>query len=573
MVVSGFREVDSVESVPVRVELIEGRTAITALRSQWQSVYRADPEANYFLSFEWLFGTAEGAGRGGFVLAARTTEGNADFVAFLPIRLNTEHDDGRFHNELNLCGNYNSDYTGFICLPEFEDAAIPALAARLGRMHWRRLRLLNFAASDRRTRLFMQAFSSEVLTLRHLKMLNPDGTDNGICPHATLSGDWDDFLARYVSANTRQKIRRYLRQVEGSDAYRFTQTTPETFDRDAETLIRLWSKKWGQNKGKRLGSIQMSIRRMLRNALETGTLFMPILWHDDRPICMLAILVDDRKKAYNFYIGARDETFEGPPAGLVLHSYSIRHAISQGVTKYDFLRGNEPYKYAFGAKEARIRSLLVSTKSGRNLGDRLDPRCTTYVRQRAAEFYRAGELSFAKGGHEQLLEMDPDNISLRYMQGLTATRLGDTETACRAFRTCLENEPDSLKTWVRLGRALIAESGTWNDAAQSHYALLRTVSDQRQVPYLLGRVLLRLGQADFAAAILESALRRRPDDTALRAALAHARKVRGDSASTGAESLAGHRTGDPGKGGTALPSTSARSGSGAKIDAPLQVGG
>ena len=55
---------------------------------------------------------------------------------------------------------------------------------------------------------------------------------------------------------------------------------------------------------------------------------------------VLAFLIDERKKTYNFYIGGRDESFKGPPTGLVLHAYAIRHAIANGFTKYDFLRGN-----------------------------------------------------------------------------------------------------------------------------------------------------------------------------------------------------------------------------------------
>ena len=59
---------------------------------------------------------------------------------------------------------------------------------------------------------------------------------------------------------------------------------------------------------------------------------MPVLWQGDRAICVFAFLIDDRKKTYNFYIGGRDESVKGPPVGLVLHAYAIRHAIANGIT-------------------------------------------------------------------------------------------------------------------------------------------------------------------------------------------------------------------------------------------------
>jgi CelD/BcsL family acetyltransferase involved in cellulose biosynthesis len=526
----------------VQIDLIEGRQAIAALREPWLDVYRADPEANYFLSFDWLFGSPRGAGHDSFVLAARSPGNDAGLgneaghVAFLPIRLNTERDNGLFHNELNLCGNFNSDYTGFICRPEFEDEAIPAFAAMLGRLRWRRLRLLNFAASDRRTRLFLKRFSSEVVELKHLSTRNPDGTENGICPYATLSGDWDEFLAQKVSSNTRQKIRRFLRQVEGSDSFQFSHATDATFGRDLDTLIRLWSERWGANKGRRLGAIQKNVRRMLGHALETGTLFMPILWHEGRPVCTLAILVDDEKKAYNFYIGARDDAFRRPPAGLVLHSYAIRHAISRGFVKYDFLRGNEPYKYIFCSDEGRIRSLLISTRNGGNLGGTLDRRCLHYVRRRAGEFYQSGDLASAMSSCAQVLEADPADSAARYLQGMVAARLGDTSAACRAFAACLERDPASLKTWMRLGRSLVREYKTWNEVSEAYGPLLRRVPQQRRLPALVGRVLIRLGQADFAATVLRAAARRLPDEAAIQSALAEATQawMAGSPALTGA---------------------------------------
>jgi hypothetical protein len=65
-----------------------------------------------------------------------------------------------------------------------------------------------------------------------------------------------------------------------------------------------------------------------------------------------------------FYIGSRDETFDDLPPGFVLHAYSIRHAIENGFTTYDFLCGNEPYKYSFGAQDHHTRCIVLSTRSG-----------------------------------------------------------------------------------------------------------------------------------------------------------------------------------------------------------------
>jgi CelD/BcsL family acetyltransferase involved in cellulose biosynthesis len=77
----------------------------------------------------------------------------------------------------------------------------------------------------------------------------------------------------------------------------------------------------------------------------------------------LALLIDAEKMSLLFYVGGRDATVKSPLPGVVLHAYSIRHAIHRGFTTYDFLRGNEPYKYSFGKKERRIRHVIVVNKN------------------------------------------------------------------------------------------------------------------------------------------------------------------------------------------------------------------
>ena len=359
----------------MRVEIIEGSEAIERLRPEWDAIYDADPEAHYFLSWSWLNGYLAPWGRDAFVLAARPDADGAGYVALLPLRLRTkERGNTEFCNEINLAGNYISDYAGFLCRPGFEEQALPALAAKVQQLNWRRLRLENFCASERRAELFLRGFSPDTFETTEPSLVNPDGTDNSICPSVTLPEDWDRYLETRVSSNTRQKIRRFLRQVEGSEAYRITHANADTVARDIDLLLMLWTQRWAGQKGKRLQAILNADRRALRQAFTAGTLFMAVLWHGDRAICAFAFLIDDRKKTYNFYIGGRDEGFKGPPIGLVLHAYAIRHAIANGMTKYDFLRGNEPYKYSFGCEERRIKSLFVTTKDHRNLGGKLDAR-------------------------------------------------------------------------------------------------------------------------------------------------------------------------------------------------------
>jgi len=510
----------------VRIEYIAGRDNIGALRPNWESVFDSDPEATFFQSFDWLFGSDGGPGCFGFVLAARAPDDDSDFVAFLPLQPNTRYGSAGFYNLLTLVGTNATDYNGFICRPEYEEDAIPALAAELRRMNWAHLRLLNFAASERRADLFLRDFPDTDFETKPYEEFSLDGIDNNICPYAVLADDWDEFLQERLSSNMRQKIRRFLRQVEGSDAYRITHSDSETFERDLDLLMKLWTDMWGERKGKQLRTIQNSYRRLLRHAHETQTLFMPMLWHEDRPVCVLAILVDHRAKIYHFYLSGRDGSFEGPPSGLVMHAYAIRHAISNGFRKYDFLRGNEQYKYSFATEERYIRSLVLSTKSNENLGGRLDPRCLRSVQRRSTEFYRTGELADAQRGFSQILHVAPNHEGTAYWHGIASARLGDHDIAVRQFGMLARRNPDSVKIWYRLGRSLVAKRD-WTAAAHAFSGLLRRNRNLPKIFYLLGQLLLMIDRSDKAVAAFREALRQRPDYADARTALEGALTSRG----------------------------------------------
>jgi hypothetical protein len=61
-----------------------------------------------------------------------------------------------------------------------------------------------------------------------------------------------------------------------------------------------------------------------------------------------------------------------------------------------FLRGNEPYKYSFGCKERQIHSIVLETKSGRNLGGRIDPKCIPDLLNQATELHRKAQSADAE---------------------------------------------------------------------------------------------------------------------------------------------------------------------------------
>ncbi len=296
-----------------------------------------------------------------------------------------------------------------------------------------------------------------------------------------------------------------MRKVENSDDFRITHTDASTIERDVEILLGFWKLKWAARKEDPAAILRVS-RRLFRKAYESGSLFLPILWHLDRPLCALALFVDPVKKSMFFYMAGRDETANAIPSGLVLHGYCIRRAIEQGYRTYDFLRGNEPYKYSFGTKESVIHCFLAETRTGRNLGERLERGSLAGACEQAARFHKDRRLAQAENVYRQILETDPGYPGALYGMGQVLAEKGDHREAAKAFETLSTIAPKSAQAWHRLGAALQA----LDDQAGAAEALGKATELKPEfvaARYRLGVSLLKLKRPAEAVDILGTVLR------------------------------------------------------------------
>lgn len=353
----------------MHVDRIERYGDFVALREQWEAVYDADPDAQHFLSWRWMstwLESKESDGRntgGWIILVARPSAEATTCLAFLPLRLRPDEPSGV--PRLTMAGRRYADYSGLICRPEAHSEAIPALAEYGRRLPWRRWQLENLRCSPHVLRLITARFPPEAFNVVETKNFNEgEETDNSICPYVELPATWDEYLANRLSANARQKLRRLLRTVEGSSDLSITHATAATIERDITILLQLWKNRWHHRKGDKLNSILQINATVLHRNFQNGSVYLPVMWQGRRPIGALASYIDDRKKTMLFNIAGRDDRVGQPSPGLVLHAHSIRHAIAAGIRTYDFLRGNEPYKYSFGARDRLVRSFQIVRRNG-----------------------------------------------------------------------------------------------------------------------------------------------------------------------------------------------------------------
>ncbi|MGQ0567097.1 MAG: GNAT family N-acetyltransferase [Gemmobacter sp.] len=381
----------------LRVEVIDSFTAFAQLQGAWTDLSARDPDSGLFLSWPWLaeaFVRSPGRWK---VLAVREGARQGRYLCFLPLklRLHWSRSEGLLQTQLDPGGRLGfSEYTGFLCDPVEEDRALPALARHLAQTGWSDLEL-RYEPTGRRSEIFANAFPPE-----HFRVvwqpyrINGGETDNLVCPGIALPDAYETWLETGPGSNTRQKIRRFTRKFIDTGELHLTRTDAASFARDLDIMMGFWRAKWAPLKDPaNLDGLERNYRQMMADALALDALFMPVLWRGDQPLGVMGGIADAKRGNLVFAVSGRDMTGNDPAIGLLLHAHAIRWAIENGFATYDFGHGDEPYKYTFGAVDARVFNVKVS----RRVRDAqvFDPFCTPEALRRARGFLEQGKADAA----------------------------------------------------------------------------------------------------------------------------------------------------------------------------------
>jgi CelD/BcsL family acetyltransferase involved in cellulose biosynthesis len=186
-----------------------------------------------------------------------------------------------------------------------------------------------------------------------------------VCPVVTLpvGGDMEGYLAT-LGKKERHEIRRKVRRAEAVGAIGLEESADPLAD--LESFIELHQKRWGIDGlfPDTPGGAQSRVlfRRLFELHGPDGPLRLTVLTVGGRRIA--AGLHFETPDGYLYYnAGIDPDARDLSPGVLMVYAY-VRHALLTGLTRLDFLRGNEPYKYEWGAVDEPIQRLLVRRRNG-----------------------------------------------------------------------------------------------------------------------------------------------------------------------------------------------------------------
>ncbi len=186
-----------------------------------------------------------------------------------------------------------------------------------------------------------------------------------VSPVLELPSEWDTYLMS-LRKKDRHELRRKVRKLEGRDDVRWY-LVPPTDREQLQEKMRIFltlHRQSGADKAHFMDArMESYFLNMARDLAGTGWLDLAILEVDGEPASSyLSFHYGDRLYLYNSGYTPR---FASYSAGAALLAYRIHKAIVQGIRYFDFLRGDEPYKYDFGAKDTYVYRALCHPSTGR----------------------------------------------------------------------------------------------------------------------------------------------------------------------------------------------------------------
>jgi CelD/BcsL family acetyltransferase involved in cellulose biosynthesis len=267
--------------------------------------------------------------------------------------------------------SYHADYATLLAHPANMPAAADALvdylvADRSDFDPWSIVDLRRLRQADPATDVLSSAFGRREMAEDWT--LNIERED--VCPVIRLpeGADFDAYL-KTLGKKERHEIRRKVRRAEGAGQLDLIESTDPVADLD--DFIDLHQRKWGErglfpdNAGGE--QARVFVRRLfeLFGEATAGPNAIP-----DHPTVHLGFLTLDGKRiaaeihfetagSLLYYNAGVDPDARSLSPGVVQLERLVRRAIDRGKCRVDLLRGDEPYKYEWGAKDEPVLRILV----------------------------------------------------------------------------------------------------------------------------------------------------------------------------------------------------------------------
>lgn len=334
----------------MNTELIIGESAFEQLASEWDALVARSMTNTPFQSLAYQKAWWTHLKPDGGYLFTITTR--SDTGALLGIGCFYTVD-GAIH--FNGCVE-ETDYLDLICPAEHAQAVWRATfhcLLTLPEIDWSQIDLCNIpSASPSRAIFPALAAESGFQVMESVQE---------VCPVIQLPDTFDEYLES-LDSKQRRELTRKLRRADGSEVQNTIVGIDDDLAIEVENFLELlqkstYEKRDWLNPGRR--ALFHDVARAAQQSKSLQLIFTTI--EENRAAALFNFDYDGRIWVYNS--GLDPTAFAALSPGVVVTAKAIELAIQLGRHEFDFLRGNEDYKYRFGATDTFIYRLRMDRMS------------------------------------------------------------------------------------------------------------------------------------------------------------------------------------------------------------------
>ena len=173
-----------------------------------------------------------------------------------------------------------------------------------------------------------------------------------------LPATFDDYL-EVLTAKQRHEVRRKMRRLfeAGEVNYRLVSDSDEV-DKMIDVFLRMFTESRSDKADFLTGQMESFFRLLAGTLSADGLLKLGVLELDTVPTAM--VICFDYNNGTYLYNSGYDPQYTSLSVGLVSKVLCIRDSIEGKKEKFDFLKGDETYKYHLGGKEIPIYSCQIN---------------------------------------------------------------------------------------------------------------------------------------------------------------------------------------------------------------------
>jgi CelD/BcsL family acetyltransferase involved in cellulose biosynthesis len=336
----------------MKIVLHRDPSVFDLLAPEWDALLSSATTNVVFLTREWQSAWWRCMHPGDLLVI--TVRDDADRLQAIVPLFRRKSNDGLLRLSIVGCEDV-SDYLDFIVLPDNQETICRDVLSFLTSAEfpsWDRLEFCNAPATSAVNRAFYAAAEQANLPVQRRQQ--------EVCPVIGLPHTWDEYLAT-LDKKQRHELRRKIRRAEAEAKTEWYVVDPNQHDLAAEmeSFFELHRLSSPEKSIFMDGQMRAFFSDVAQSLAGRGWLHLSfITMNAQRAAGMLCFEYNNAFEVYNS--GYDPNSYAQLSPGIVLMAYCIQQAIERGHSVFDFLRGEEEYKFRFGAKPTGIYEVSIA---------------------------------------------------------------------------------------------------------------------------------------------------------------------------------------------------------------------